>query len=52
MDASLCLERVPCLLLHLTAGQAEALGLACGSGRQLGMAVFPTGAFLAPLRGQ
>lgn len=28
VDVSLCLERGPCLLLHLTAGQAEALGLA------------------------
>lgn len=28
VDVSPCLERGPCLLLHLTAGQAEALGLA------------------------
>lgn len=51
VDASPFLERVPCLLLHRPAGQAEALGLACGSGPQLGMAGFPNRCFFGTVAG-
>lgn len=47
VDGRPCLGRAPCLLLCPPAGQAEALGPACGSDRQQGNRPIPDRVFFS-----